>query len=143
MERKRNMPKMPKALKLPKLPKIPFNMKKIGLAVLAIVLFFLVMDLNNRLNELSRLSAQQENAATVISDLQSTLNSLNTQVAFANSEGAVEEWAYSEGHMTRPGENLVIPLVPAGTTPIPETVVTTTPEAVKNWQVWLALISGK
>ncbi len=143
MERKRNMPKLSKAIKLPKLPKIPFNIKKIGLAVLAIVMFFLVMDLNNRLNELSRLSAQQEKAATVISDLQSTLSGLNTQVAFANSEGAVEQWAYEEGHMTRPGENLVIPLVPPGTTPIPETVVISTPEPVKNWQVWLALISGK
>lgn len=130
-------------MKIPKLPKIPFNIKKIGFGIVAILLFFLVMDLNNRLNELSRLSAQQEKAATVIANLESTLSNLNTQVAYSNSEGAVEEWAYEEGHMVRPGENLVIPLVPPGTTPIPETVITTTPEPVKNWQVWLALISGK
>jgi hypothetical protein len=137
MERKRRTPK------LIKLPKIPFNIKKIGLVVFAIVLIFLVMDLNNRLNELSRLSAQQEKASTVISVLQSTLDSLNTQVAYSVSSGAVEQWAYEEGHMTRSGENLVIPLVPPGTTPIPETVITTTPEPVSNWEVWLALISGK
>lgn len=123
--------------------KIPINLKKVGLAVTAVVLFFLVMDLNNRLNELARLSQQQEKAATVISDLQSTLNSLDTQVAYANSAGAVEDWAYEEGHMTRPGENLVIPLVPVGTTPIAEVEATSTPEPVENWQVWLALISGK
>jgi cell division protein FtsB len=126
-----------------KLPKIPFNIRKVGLVVVAIVLFFLVMDLNNRLNELSRLSAQQEKAATVINVLQSTLDSLNTQVAFGNSEGAVEQWAYEEGHMTRSGEDLVIPVVPPGTTPIPEVTTTTTPEPVSNWQVWLALLSGK
>jgi hypothetical protein len=126
-----------------KLPKLPFNSKKVVLAVVAIVLFFLVMDLNNRLSELSRLSKQQEKAATVIVQLESTLSNLNTQVAYANSQGAVEDWAYEEGHMTRPGENLVIPLVPAGTTPQALTVVTTTPEPVENWQVWLALISGK
>ena len=126
-----------------KLPKIPFNTKRIVLAVVAIVLFFLVMDLNNRLSELSRLSKQQEKAATVIAQLESTLNNLNTQVAYSNSQGAVEDWAYEEGHMTRPGENLIIPLVPAGTTPQVLTVVTTTPEPVENWQVWLALLSGK
>jgi hypothetical protein len=123
--------------------KIPFNLKKIGLVCAAIILFFLVMDLNNRLNELTRLSQQQEKAATVISDLQSTLNSLDTQVAYASSAGAVEDWAYEEGHMTRPGENLVIPLVPVGTTPIAEVEATSTPEPIENWQVWLALISGK
>ena len=126
-----------------KLPKIPFNLKKAGLAAMAVLLFFLVMDLNNRLNELSRLSAQQEKAATVIAQLESTLSRLDTQVAFANSEGAVEEWAYEEGHMTRPGENLVIPLMPAGSTPIPEVIITSTPEPVENWQIWLALITGK
>jgi len=123
--------------------KIPFSVKKAGFALLAIVLFFLVMDLNSRLNELARLSAQQEKAATVIAALQSTLTSLDTQVAYANSEGAVEAWAYEEGHMTRPGEKLIIPLVPPGTTPMPTVEVISTPEPVANWQVWLALISGK
>lgn len=113
------------------------------MVIAAIVLFFLVMDLNNRLNELSRLSAQQERASTVIAQLESTLGNLNTQVAYANSEGAVEEWAYEEGHMVRSGENLVIPLAPAGATPEPVTIPTSTPEPVSNWQIWLALLTGK
>jgi hypothetical protein len=126
-----------------KIPKIPFDLKKIILGIVAIVLFFLVMDLNNRLNELSRLSMQQEKASTVIAVLQNTLSALDTQVAYSSSEGAVEDWAYEEGHMTRPGENLIIPLSPPGTTPIPEVVVVATAEPVANWQIWLALISGK
>ncbi len=126
-----------------RLTKIPFNFKKVGLVLLAIILFFLVMDLNNRLNELSRLSKQQEKAATVISVLQGTLSSLDTQVAYSSSAGAVEDWAYEEGHMARPGENLIIPLVPPGTTPIPEFVPTATPMSIENWQIWLALLSGR
>jgi hypothetical protein len=126
-----------------KFPKIPFDIKKVVLGVVAIVLFFLVMDLNNRLNELSRLSAQQEKASTVIAVLQNTLNALDTQVAYANSEGAVQDWAYEEGHMTRSGENLIIPLSPPGTTPIPEVIVSATPSPVANWQIWFALLSGK
>ena len=125
------------------LPKIPFNPKKIGFALLAVLLFFLVLDLNTRLNELTRLSAQQEKASTVIAQLESTLSNLNTQVAYAYSEGAVEEWAYGEGHMVRPGENLVIPIAPAGATPEPVKIVEATPQPVENWQIWLALLRGK
>jgi cell division protein FtsB len=126
-----------------KLPKISIDTKKAGLIVLAVVLFFLVMDLNTRLNELARLSEQQEKAETVMFALQSTVHSLDTQIAYAMSEGAVEEWAYEEGHMARPGEKLIIPLVPAGTTPIPVTIATPAPKEISNWQIWFALFSGK
>ena len=123
--------------------KLPIDPKKIGFAIAAVVLFFLVMDLNNRLNELSRLSAQRDDAQQVVNDLQSTLNILDTQIAYATSEGAVEQWAYEEGHMVREGENLVIPLEPEGATQAPLVVATTAPQTVSNWEIWLALFLGK
>lgn len=126
-----------------KFPKIPFDPKKIAIVVGAVILFFLVMDLNNRLNELSRLTEQEHKAATVVGQLQSTLDVLKTQLAYASSEGAVEEWAYNEGHMARPGEKLVVPLSPAGTTPQSLIQETPVPTPVPNWMIWLALISGK
>jgi cell division protein FtsB len=126
-----------------KFPKIPFDIKKVGLVIAAVILFFLVLDLNSRLNELSRLSEQENKASTVVAELQTTLDFLETQVAFANSEGAVEEWAYNEGHMARPGEKLIIPLSPAGTTPQPVFESIPIPTQVPNWQIWLALLSGK
>jgi cell division protein FtsB len=129
--------------KMKKFPRIPFDIKKVGLAVAAVILFFLVLDLNNRLNELSRLSEQENKALIVVAELQTTLVFLETQVAFANSEGAVEQWAYNEGHMARPGEKLIIPLSPAGTTPQPIFESIAIPTSVPNWQIWLALISGK
>lgn len=120
-----------------------FDLKKISLIAVAIVLFFLVMDLNTRLNELSRLTTQRDDAATVVANLEGTLQVLQTQQAYAASEGAVEEWAYNEGHMVRPGEELIIPLSPPGTTPAPVFVPTPTVEPMKNWEIWLALILGK
>ena len=126
-----------------KLPKFPIEPKKVALVVGAVILFFLVMDLNNRLNELSRLTEQENKAATVVNQLQSTLEVLQTQVAYASSEGAVEQWAYNEGHMARPGEKLIIPLSPAGTTPLAFVEETPVPTPVPNWQIWFALISGK
>lgn len=126
-----------------KFPRIPLNSKKVVIVVGAVILFFLVMDLNNRLNELSRLTDQENKAATVVNQLQSTLNVLETQVAYASSAGAVEQWAYNEGHMARPGEKLIIPLSPAGTTPQTFIESTPAPTPVPNWRIWLALISGK
>jgi len=128
--------------RVPRKFKFPFDLKKVGLVIAIVVLFFLVMDLNTRLNELSRLTEQRDNAATVVSQLQNTLDVLDTQVAFATSEGAVEQWAYGEGHMARPGEQLVVPLSPPGTTPIPVFIPTPTVMPVENWEVWKALILG-
>jgi cell division protein FtsB len=126
-----------------KLPKIPIDAKKVAIIAGVVVLFFLVMDLNSRLNELSRLTDQERKAATVVNQLQATLNVLETQVAYASSEGAVEQWAYNEGHMARPGEKLIIPLSPAGTTPQAFVEPTAVPTQVPNWRVWFALISGE
>ena len=123
--------------------KIHLDIKKIGLIAVAVILFFLVMDLNSRLNELSRLASQRDQAATVVADLESTLGVLKTQVEYARSEGAVEEWAYSEGKMVRSGENLIIPLSPPGTTPQPVLLPTQVVEPVQNWEIWMALILGK
>ncbi len=119
------------------------DFKKIGLIAVAAIMFLLVMDLNSRLNELSRLSEQRDQAATVVANLESTLSVLMTQVEYSRSEGAVEEWAYSEGKMVRPGEQLVIPLSPPGTTPQPVLVPTPTVVPVQNWEIWMALILGK
>ncbi len=123
--------------------KIPIDIKKIGLIVVAIILFLLVMDLNSRLTELSRMTSQRDQAATVVAQLEGTLGVLKTQVEFARSEGAVEEWAYSEGKMVRPGENLIIPLSPPGTTPQPVLLPTQIVEPIQNWEIWMALILGK
>ena len=120
-----------------------FDPKKLGLIVLAIVLLYLVMDLNSRLNELSRLTAQRDEAATIVANLESTLQVLQTKQAYAGSEGAVEEWAYNEGHMVRPGALLVIPISPPGTTVEPVFIPTPTVVPIQNWEIWLALILGE
>jgi len=124
-------------------PRIHLEVKKIGFVIIAVVLFFLVMDLNNRLNELSRLTSQRNDAQTVIANLQQTVDVLNTQIAYGTSAAAVEDWAYGEGHMVRQGENLIIPLEPEGATQAPVVVATTEPTQVSNWEVWIALFTGK
>ena len=104
-----------------------------------IVLTLLVMDFNNRMAELRRLSDKREDVAVEATNLVQTQVQLETQIAYATSEGAVEEWAYEEGHMVREGENLVIPLEYPGFTPKVTILPTATPVPKTNWQIWVSL----
>jgi cell division protein FtsB len=104
-----------------------------------VVLTLLVMDFNNRMAEQRRLSDKREDVAAEATDLRYTQVFLETQLAFATSEAAVQEWAYEEGHMVREGENLVIPLEYPGFTPEVTVIPTATPEPETNFQIWLSL----
>ena len=104
-----------------------------------IVLTLLVMDFNNRMAELRRLSDKKEDVAVEATNLIQTQVQLETQIAYATSEGAVEGWAYEEGHMVREGENLVIPLEYPGFTPEETILPTATPVPKTNWQIWVSL----
>lgn len=107
-----------------------------------VVLFFLLMDMNNRLNDLNRLNNQLSQMDTEVSGLQSTQDELKAQIEFATSEAAVNQYARNSG-MIREGEKLIVPL-PAGTVAANQ-VVTPTPEAadVHNQDIWWALFFGE
>ena len=120
-----------------------FDYRKIVLVVVGVFLFFLVMDLNSRLNELNRLSAQKDRSSTQVSILQNTLNSLETQMYYSTSVSAVEQWAYEEGHMARAGDKVVIPVAPPGATQVPVFEPTPTPQPISNWDIWMALLLNK
>ncbi len=104
-----------------------------------IVLTLLVMDFNNRMAEQRRLSDKREDVVIEATELRQTQVFLETQIAYASSDAAVQEWAYEEGHMVREGENLVIPLEYPGFTPEVTVIPTTTPEPETNFQIWLSL----
>ncbi len=104
-----------------------------------VVLTLLVMDFNNRMAELRRLSDKREDVALEATGLMETQVHLETQIAYASSEAAVVEWAYEEGHMVREGENLVIPLEYPGFTPKVTVIPTEIPEPESNLQIWYSL----
>lgn len=110
------------------------------LAVGLFLLVLLILDFNNRMAELRRLSTERERVAGLVTSLVETQVYLETEVAYATSEAAVYRWAYEYRRLTRPGDQLVIPIKPAGSTPQATPQVTVTPEVIRNWQVWLSLI---
>ncbi len=122
--------------------KFILNKKQWLVIVLLIVSFFLVMDLNSRLNDLSRLSSQRDQLQNEVNQLQITQFALETKIAYATSEVAVKDWARENAGLGQPGDIPVIPLPPKDYTPQPVVQPTSTPQIVEHWQKWWALFFG-
>lgn len=116
--------------------------KIIGTAAI-VLLMMLMMNINSRLTEYFRLSAERDELRTQVSYDLATKIVLETRVAYATSDQAVEDWARNDAHRARPGDKVIVPVTPVGQTPEPEIKVTPTLRAVANWEVWWALFFGK
>jgi hypothetical protein len=120
-----------------------FQTRTVFIVIAFVVFIILILDLNNRLGELFRLSSLEQTAQVEVNILEQTKQALQTQIAYATSDLAVEDWAYEEGRMAREGDQLVIPLPPVDYTPEPFFQATPTPQKVESWQIWWALIFGE
>ncbi len=104
-----------------------------------LVLVLLIRDFNSRMADLRRLTREHEQVSAQATSAIATRSVLETEEAFAQSDQAVEEWAYSEGGMARPGDHMVYPLEATGQATQAAPVVVATPQEINNWQLWLAL----
>jgi hypothetical protein len=101
----------------------------------------LLIDFNRRMEELGRLTTKLESVRAEGTSIMQTQEALVTQVAYATSDNAVEQWAY-ENKWVRVGEHPVV-LVPAGSvTATPEPQVVTQTESLPNWRIWWELFFG-
>lgn len=116
-----------------------FNWKYVITLIGFLLLASLMMNFNNRIAELRRLTVQREAVAARLEGLEQTQTSLKTQIAYATSEAAVIDWAYQEGSMVRSGDIPVVPVEPADSTPVPTPTPIVTRPVVKSWQMWLWL----
>jgi len=117
--------------------------KKIIGAVAIFLLMLLMMNINSRLTEYFRLSAERDQLRTQVSFDLATKIILDTRVAYATSDQAVEDWARNDSHLARPGDKVIVPVTPVGQTPEPVIQTTPTLRPVANWEVWWALFFGQ
>lgn len=117
----------------------PFDFRKITIYIALIVIFFLLMGLSTRFNELTKLSEQNNLMQTEVAALKITEFAIETQIAYATSEIAVEEYAREQGYMVKPGEVLVVPLSDNKITPTPVVIATMETETIPNWRIWYDL----
>ena len=116
--------------------------KRVIVVVLVIVLVLLLMDFNQRMVLLSRLRGQEKELTQEYANLVATRNSLKTELAYANSDEAVEKWAREEAGMVQEGDIPIVlmpPSTPVPTEPPPQEQEV---EKVRTWEIWRELFFG-
>ena len=119
--------------------KLPFSLRRVAVFAGIFILILVVIEFNTRLEELNRLNEQRDEVRSAATQAIQTQMSLQTQVAYAESTAAVEEWARTEGHYVLEGDQPVVPLVQPGSQPVIAPTVQPTPTPMQNWEVWWGL----
>ena len=125
------------------MPEFPFNMRRVAIFAGVIILVLIMVELNSRLEELNRLNDQLDQVRVVATNSVQTQVALQTQLAYAGSTQAVEEWARTEGHYMQEGDQPVVPIGQPGSNPIVIATATPIPTPMQNWQVWWGLFFSK
>ena len=111
-------------------------MRRIAVMIGILVLVFIVLEFNRRLEELNMLNKQNQIVQTQATQAIQTQLALQTQVGYAGSDAAVEEWARTDGHYIKDGDLPVVPLGQPGSPPIDSNTPTPIPTQPAKWQVW-------
>jgi len=121
----------------------PINVRRVAGLIGMIVLVFVVLEFNRRLEELNLLNKQNEFVQTQATQAIQTQSALQTQVAYAGSTNAVEEWARTDGHYIQDGDLPVVPIGQPGVAPLEMSAPVPAPTPLANWQVWWDLFFGE
>lgn len=107
------------------------------------ILLFLIIDFNTRVEGLSRLQHGLSTQQAIGTGVVVTQYALQTQVAYATSDAAVQEYARNQAHLIQPGDQVVVPLAVPGITPEPTPTPAPAYANKSNWDVWMEYLFGK
>jgi len=122
---------------------LPISVRRIVVMIGIFALVFIVLEFNRRLEELNMLNKQHDVVMTQATQAVQTQLALQTQVAYAGSTAAVEEWARTDGHYIRDGDLPVVPIGQPGEAPIQANTPTPAPTQPAKWEVWWNLFFGE
>jgi hypothetical protein len=119
--------------------KFPISFRRVLVFAGIFILILFVIEFNSRLEELNRLTEQRDTIQALATQAVQTQLALQTQVAYAGSDEAVEEWARTEGHYMQEGDQPVIPLGVPGSDPVIINTPQPTQTPMQNWEIWWTL----
>lgn len=122
---------------------LPINVRRVLVLIGILALVFIVLEFNRRLEELKMLNRQNQLIQTQATQAIQTQFALQTEVAYAGSNTAVEEWARTDGHYIQDGDLPVVPVGQPGAPPVEASTPTPVPTQPANWQVWWELFFGE
>lgn len=122
---------------------LPINVRRVAKMIGIIALVFIVLEFNRRLEELKLLSKQHEIVQTQATQAMQTQIALQTQVAYAGSDAAVEDWARTDGHYVQEGDLPIVPIAQPGAAPVELSTPVPFPTPMSNMQTWWDLFFGE
>jgi len=122
---------------------IPISFRRVAIFLGIFILAWLVIEFNSRLQGLNLRNEQRVEVRVAATQASQTEMALQTQVAYAASTEAVEEWARTEGHLVKDGEQSVVPVGQAGSEPVVAATPPPAPTPMQNWEVWWNLFFSK
>ena len=123
--------------------RLPINLRRVAAFVGILVLILMIMDFNSRLETLNVLKKQAGIVSGQATQAMQTQATLQTQVAYAQSDQVVHEWARNEGHYIQSGDQPVVPVEVPGLVPQALSTPTPFPTPIPNWQVWWNMFFGE
>ena len=113
--------------------------KFIFVAGFLMIMVIWMIAFSSRISDLNRLSREYENAQVTMAALTATTRYLATELAIADSDAAVEEWAYENRKWIREGDHRIV-IMPVEGTPEPAEIVAETAEEPENlFRLWWEL----
>jgi hypothetical protein len=126
-----------------KIGPLQINLRRLGIFIAVGILLVLVMDFNNRMEDLTRLQAQKATQSANATAVMVTQYALETRLAEATSAVAVEEYARDQARLAQPGDKVIIPLPQPGATPVPAPSPTPVFATMTKWEIWMIYLFGK
>jgi hypothetical protein len=123
--------------------KSPVNLRRVATFAGIFLMILFVIEFNTRLEELNRLNDQRDEVSAIATQAIQTQSALQTQVAYAASTEAVEEWARTNGRYAQEGDQPVIPLEVPGSAPVIVNTPVPPPAPMQNWEIWWTLFFGE
>lgn len=127
------------AVKIMSMSQFPLQVRRIAVFAGIFILVLFVIEFNSRLEELNRLNDQRDEMRGIATQSMQTQIALQTQVAYAASTEAVEEWARTDGRYLQEGDQPVIPVGVPGSEPAIINTPVPAPAPMQNWEIWRTL----
>ena len=110
--------------------------KTIFLLGFLLVLIVWMIIFGGRISDLNRLTSEFEQAQKTMAALTATTRALATEVVRADSDAAVEEWAYENRRWIREGDHRIAVVPLEGTQVLPTLIPTVTQQPQNLFRVW-------
>lgn len=117
----------------------PIQIRRLAVFAGIFMLILFVVEFNSRLEELNRLNDQRDEMRGNATQSMQTQVALQTQVAYAASTEAMEEWARTDGHYLQEGDQPVVPVGLPGSEPAIVNTPEPEPVPMQNWEIWWTL----